>query len=287
MKKLFVFITFLIAGAVAAESYSAAGNGASGKAKIHISGTLSGTEPMPGRHHTSWILEMPDGDIYLFDAGENCGRSAYFRGLDLTRLKAVFISHGHPDHTAGLIHFFSVIRKIHRKFHSVHETRAVIYFPEPSMPEAFFKYLNAFYSRPEKTDITAKILTDGGKYEDENIKVEFLANNHIKVAAGENKKAFSFRISVAGKTVIYSGDIKKPEELEKWLKDGCDVILMENGHHLPQKVCAKWKELPVRHLVFLHHGREYLNYPIETLRKCRNIWKSKLTFTDEKTILEL
>ena len=36
--------------------------------KIHIWGCLSGTEPMPGKHHTSWALEK-DGILWWFDAG--------------------------------------------------------------------------------------------------------------------------------------------------------------------------------------------------------------------------
>ena len=38
--------------------------------KLHILGSCSGTEPMPGRHQTSLALET-GGSLYFLDAGEN------------------------------------------------------------------------------------------------------------------------------------------------------------------------------------------------------------------------
>ena len=55
-------------------------------------GTCSGTEPMPGRHHQSFVIEA-GGIYYWFDAGENCAHRAYTSGIDVTRVRAVFISH--------------------------------------------------------------------------------------------------------------------------------------------------------------------------------------------------
>ena len=33
--------------------------------KFHILGSCSGTEPMPGRHHTSLALELEDPSMYV------------------------------------------------------------------------------------------------------------------------------------------------------------------------------------------------------------------------------
>ena len=79
--------------------------------KIHIWGCLSGTEPMPGKHHTSWALEK-DGFFWWFDAGENCARTAHLQGYDVRKIKKLFISHSHGDHTAGLYHLFMTMSKL-------------------------------------------------------------------------------------------------------------------------------------------------------------------------------
>ena len=57
--------------------------------KIRILGSLSGTEPFPNRNHTSWALELDNGNIYLFDAGENCSRTAYLAQMDMLQIKSI------------------------------------------------------------------------------------------------------------------------------------------------------------------------------------------------------
>lgn len=73
---------------------------------LHILGSCSGTEPMPGRDYTSWILEEDDGGLLWFDAGGGCASHAYAKGLSPLKVKALFLSHPHLDHTAGLPEFF-------------------------------------------------------------------------------------------------------------------------------------------------------------------------------------
>lgn len=68
--------------------------------KLHILGSCSGTEPMPGRHHTSLALET-GGSLYFLDAGEGCGYSSYLLGIDQLRTRGIFISHTHMDHVGG------------------------------------------------------------------------------------------------------------------------------------------------------------------------------------------
>ena len=58
--------------------------------KRHILGSCSGTEPMPGRHQTAWMLEA-GGRLYQFDAGECCSWTAHLMKLDLLALRALFI----------------------------------------------------------------------------------------------------------------------------------------------------------------------------------------------------
>jgi len=70
-------------------------------ARFKILGSCSGTEPMIDRHHTSIVLEE-NGRNYFFDAGENAVHTAHTQGIDLTRTRAIFISHSHYDHIGGL-----------------------------------------------------------------------------------------------------------------------------------------------------------------------------------------
>ena len=80
--------------------------------KIHFIGTCSGTEPRPNTHHCSLVFEI-NGVYYWFDAGENSSHTAYTKmGIDLSRVRCVFISHPHIDHIGGLPNLIYSLNKL-------------------------------------------------------------------------------------------------------------------------------------------------------------------------------
>lgn len=50
--------------------------------RITFTGTCSGTEPMAGRHHCSFVIEHNLG-VYWFDAGECCSHTGYLAREDV------------------------------------------------------------------------------------------------------------------------------------------------------------------------------------------------------------
>ena len=95
-------------------------------------------------------------------------------------------------------------------------------------------------------------VNDGLLFDDGNMTVSARHNCHLREME-EPYHSFSYKLSVEGKIIVYSGDVKSIEELSGWTD--CDLMLMETGHHNPLDVCRYLEEQSgnPKHLVFLHH----------------------------------
>ncbi|MCR4575687.1 MAG: MBL fold metallo-hydrolase [Lentisphaeria bacterium] len=225
--------------------------------KIYLLGTCSGTEPMPGRNHLSWVLEK-DGRLYWFDAGESCSHTGHLLGLKLTEIKAIFISHPHIDHLAGMPKLLWCMHKLDSRHIGSMEGKTVdVFLPSQNLWPCLMNFIKAMGDNIlEKFTLTDKLIMPGVIFDDGAVRVEALRNRHLKT-----EQSFSFRIRSEGKTIVFSGDVKSIEELTGWLDDGCDLFFMETGHHKVADICEFVKARPqVKRLVFVHHGREILEH---------------------------
>lgn len=223
-------------------------------------GTSAGTEPMPNRRHTAFVLRH-EGSLYWFDAGEGCSRTAHLMGLDLTKVRAVFVSHTHMDHVGGLGNLLWTIRKIH----------TVDYLPErrdPTQPLDIFvpnmRSWEGLFTLLQETEdgfhcdfpVQPHRISDGLLFADDNLTVTAHHNNHLKQDPEQGFLSYSFRIESAGASVVYSGDVAQPSDVEPLLSGGCGLLLMETGHHSVEDVCYWVREQRnlIETLGLLHHG---------------------------------
>lgn len=68
--------------------------------KLHFLGT-SCMVPTKDRNHLSTALEY-EGNIFLFDCGENTQKQIKLMKLSIGKIRKIFISHWHGDHVLGL-----------------------------------------------------------------------------------------------------------------------------------------------------------------------------------------
>lgn len=255
--------------------------------KIIFLGTCAGTEPMPDRHHSSMIIES-NGHYYMFDAGESCSRTAHLIGIDMSKVKAVFISHPHIDHIGGLLNTVYTIWKIASVYENYPPDRKIdFHIGDISLWHSFEKVLSGIGLQYENLfKICSHEITDGLLFEDENIKVEAMHNHHIRFSDGEKPKSYSFKITVDGITILYSGDVKDMADLENVLGDGCDYLIAETGHHKVKDVCDFADTHNVGQLLFSHNGRAILNDE-KTAREDMKLCSKNPVICYDKMVLEL
>ena len=257
---------------------------------ITFLGSCSGTEPMPDRHHTSFVVEE-NGGLYWFDAGEGCAYTGHLAGVDLPLIEALFISHTHIDHTGGLANLIWTLKKLTkmpgRALDRLSGRSIPIFIPDLEVWEAVRRI--AAGPEPEFDPpfrLSAGSYKDGLIFDAKGVKVLARHNGHL----GDSPpyRSFSFRIETDSKSVVYSGDVKSIEDIEPFL-GGCDVLLMETGHHDVEEVC-RWlgasDKTPGR-LVFVHHGRAILSDPAGELAKARDILGDIVTIAEDKMKIEI
>ncbi len=254
--------------------------------KLYIFGSCSGTEPFPDRHHTAWALEV-NGRLYWFDAGEGCTHTAHLMGVDLHTVSDIFISHTHMDHVGGLPHLLWTIRKLYFVRNTLPKFGDVsVYIPNAesfSGVMAMLRNAEGGYECPYQT-LSHKV-ADGVLLQTADVTVTARHNLHLEPTR-EGYQSFSFLIEALDKRIVYTGDIKSFDEIDGLLAAGCDVLLVETGHHDPVEICRLMKDRGIGHMYFLHHGRAIMHNFDGLLTQCRAVMPN-VTFCNDKDVFQV
>ena len=256
-------------------------------AKLHILGSCSGTEPYSGCHHTALALEAKKC-LYFFDAGETCSHTAHLMGLDLLKLRHIFITHPHIDHIGGLANLIWTIHKLALVKKQLEPFTLTVHASEKALFDSALGIIAAGQKNVLHFATLFHEISPGTVFENDSLCIECIKNNHMSLPPNGKNLSYSYRLVINGKKIIISGDVKSINDLEPWLDD-CDLLLMETGHHIASEICTALRKSNrnVKDIVFYHHGREILNDWYNALKKAEDAWGGKLRFAVDGMTLTL
>lgn len=173
-------------------------------------------------NNTPYVVDCGPGVVRRCAAAEKMG----IKGLNVTKLNRLFITHLHSDHTSGLSDFIFTPAVLERK------EQLQVFGPKGT------KHMTKHLLKAYQEDIDIRVnglehgdqnaykvktteIAEGVVYRDSNVTVKAFKVNH-----GSWKEAYGFRFETADKVIVVSGDCTYSENLIKNSKD-CDILIHE------------------------------------------------------------
>ncbi len=164
---------------------------------------------------------------FVVDAGRGTTMRIAGTDLEYANLKAVFLTHLHSDHTAGLPDLFNTSWQFGRKTAAFE-----LYGPRGTKKLAnamlvfFEEDIHIRRDVMEKhpaigATIRTHVVREGVVYDDGEVKVTAFAVDHRPV-----ERAFGYRFDAHGQSIVISGDTRPTENLVRHAK-GADILVIE------------------------------------------------------------
>jgi len=230
MRKIFSLILLLVWAPINSQSLSNPSLSAQSKTQVVLLGT--GTPNADPERSGPAVAIVVNDTPYVIDCGPGVVRRAAtaarkgVKGLAVEKLRRLFITHLHSDHTAGLPDFIFTPAVLER------DAPLEIYGP-PGVKKMTDHILKAYAedinirlrglepSKPRGYVVNVHEIKTGVIYRDENVTVKVFPVKH-----GSWKHALGFRFETPDRTIVISGDCALSESVIEAC-NGCDVLIHE------------------------------------------------------------
>jgi len=204
-------------------------------------GTAGGPTLRKERSEPATLL-IVNGQRYLFDCGTGTVRQLLLAGQVPADVRAIFITHQHPDHNLGLAEMVGNVAMEYAWSGAKRSWSILGPVGTKEMVGAAQRYYtvpyDVFYAEHLLRDVSSQasqaaiaatdIASDGIVFKDENIEVTAAENSHYQLLVDTvGTKSFSYRIKTAAGVIVITGDTGMSDPVVKLSRDA-DVLISES-----------------------------------------------------------
>jgi ribonuclease BN (tRNA processing enzyme) len=220
-----------------------------------------------GRAHSAYLVDFPGG-TFLVDCGPTVLQSLKRAGRDPAEIDFVLLSHLHGDHFGGVPFLFMEYR------YEQPRTRPLAVYGPPETARRVEALFAALYEQPARVPspfaVNYEEVRPSMRRTIAGVSVFPFAVPHVP-----DLVCLSYRLEVAGRSILYSGDSAWTDEFVTQAR-GVDLFLCECstyetslGIHVSYpEIAARAPDLGCRRLVLTHLGSEPLRHLSEISLEC-------------------
>ena len=216
--------------------------------KVTFLGTCHGY-PEKGRDYTSVAIET-GGCVYILDAGADVYGRMMNYGVDVNKLRSIFISHIHADHLFGLVPLVDLFT-----WTRAHKNAVLDYYlPEKRGKDAVIDLISSVTAPVDENKNRFHVYESDFIYTDENIRLTAIPTKHLKDWGGY--PAYAFLVEAEGKKLLFSGDmsqnLKYNDFPEVAKREEIDLFICEMAHFDFEVLRPHFKECKLKRLYMNH-----------------------------------
>ena len=207
-------------------------------------GTAAGI-PDPDRNCSCTMLEIGE-NVYLIDAGApvlNCLRQKEMTPLSI---RAIFTTHHHSDHTAGLLHLLSAATWFYR------EATFDVFLTQRPLIDAFTQTIRAMDQLEFADRLHLRVAEEGTLYDDGILKATYIPVRHC-----DPFPSYAILIEAEGKRLLFTGDLSRNLEGSDFPavahEIDTDLIVCEMAHFSEEHIAPYLAKCKTKHVLFNHH----------------------------------
>ncbi len=202
--------------------------------KITFLGTSHGMEN-PVRNRQAMLFEVNE-NAYLVDAGAPVLKLFSEKSFELSKLKAIFISHAHGDHTEGLADLLSDIK----------DMNIPVFLPD----RATFDRIKEEY---RGSALSFKRIEDGEIYNDGTLTLWARRTMHINDTE-DAYRSYGFTLEGEGKRVVVTSDMSAdlcdfPKEI---YTKKADLVISECAHFTATELFERLRKSKIDRAAIIH-----------------------------------